>query len=219
MTECTGPVTHRSYERITGVMLAGGRSSRFGRDKTKLSLIEEESGLTLVSRTISLLREVCDNVVIVGQKLNNHTCFLDFEPGNGPAGGIATALACTQSACLVLSCDMPFMEESLLARLVQAHRIRPPGTLCTAYRQRGAGHIEALAAIYEEGCLPYFEECVRKRLLKISLVVPQRMQHYIWYELKDALAFFNINYPEDLEMAKQVLQTEPWRFAWRGMQD
>ena len=216
MAECSLPGASRADDRVTGVVLAGGRSSRFGQDKTKLCLAEEEKDLTLVSRTVSLLRVVCDDVVVVGQKLDGYTCFLDLEPGNGPVGGIATALACVQNACLVLSCDMPFMEEAVLERLVLAHQKRPDFALCTSYRQHGAGRIEALAAIYEAGCLPYFQECVSKRLLKISLVVPHHMQHYLWYGSKDALAFFNINYPEDLELARRVLQTEPWRFARRS---
>ena len=203
-------------DRLTGVVLAGGRSSRFGQDKTQLCLAEEDANFTLASRTALLLQDVCDDVIIVGRELKNHTWFMDFIPGNGPVGGIATALACARNACLVLSCDMPFMDAPILERLILAHRERPEHALCTAYRQREARHhIEALVAIYETGCLPYFQECIARNLLKISLVVPQAMQHYLLYEPEDALAFFNINYPEDLELAKQVLHTEPWRYARR----
>lgn len=189
---------------LTGVVLAGGLSSRLGHDKVLLRLHGGQN-LDLLAHGVALLERVCAKVLVVGRERPGYACFPDKVPGCGPVGGIATALEVSNGPCLVLSCDLPFMESAVLEKLVRARDARPPDTLSTAYRQKDTGHIEALVAVYEPGCLPYFQESVRQRLLKISLIVPREQQHFLDYSIEEALPFFNINYPADLEVARRML--------------
>lgn len=190
---------------LTGVVLAGGLGRRLGRNKSSIRLACGGRELDILARSMELLTSVCDRAIIVGRQLPGYECHQDEKPGNGPMGGIATALEKSGGPCFVLSCDLPFMEKALLDRLVLARRNRPDGTLCTAYRNRDNGRIEALVAIYELETLPLFRHCLDRGLLKISLTVPMERQHFVLYGSREARGFFNINYPADLTAARRIL--------------
>jgi molybdopterin-guanine dinucleotide biosynthesis protein A len=95
---------------VEGVILAGGRSLRMGRDKTRLRL----GGKSF----LRIIRGVVQNAGFPCRVLRR-----DRNPGLGPLGGIETALASTRArAVLLLSCDMPFVTEALLRRVVARSR-------------------------------------------------------------------------------------------------
>ena len=194
----------RKQAKIIGVVLAGGNSSRMGRDKALLPLAGAHHDI--LGRTVSLLQEVCGRAIVVGRQMQGYACVLDIAPNCGPVGGVATALDyCQDAACLVLSCDLPFMRKDLLLHLIQHRKHRPRGTHITAYKHAVTGKIESMAAIYEPECLPYFQICVNERLLKINRVVPSYHYHHLEYGEKDAQAFFNLNYPADYETACNLM--------------
>jgi molybdopterin-guanine dinucleotide biosynthesis protein A len=189
---------------LTGVVLTGGRSSRLGQDKALLRL-SAGNGPDLLTRTVSLLRKVCGQCVVIGRKLPGFACFPDIIPGNGPVGGIATALELTRSSCLVLSCDLPFMSEAVLEALAAEHAKRPSCILSTAYKRGDTGHIEPLVAIYEADALSFFQARIREKKRTLRLVVPPERQQYLLYSAGEALSFFNINSRSDFEIAREVL--------------
>lgn len=197
---------------LVGVVLAGGRNSRFGADKALLRLEypgpsgNNAEAPSLLARNIDLLRKVCPRVFVVGRTVPGVPSLPDAVPGLGPVGGVATALqAVPGHACLVLSCDLPFMKEELLQSLVHRRGLRPPGRHMTAFRDGLTGQVQTLTAIYEPEALPYFQDCAARRLGKIVLVVPEEEQFHLPYDTKSSRCFFNINYPEDLEEARRLL--------------
>lgn len=105
---------------VAGVVLAGGRSSRFGRDKALL----EVNGQTLLQRTVATLRSVVEDVIVLGpseraQQVEGVEVLQDEIPGIGPLAGIYTALrARPGQAVLVVAVDMPFLSTDLLRYLV-----------------------------------------------------------------------------------------------------
>ena len=106
---------------FSAVILAGGRSSRMGRDKAFL----EFRGESLLSRQISLAREIgASEVFISGRPDADYSAFncpilLDESSGLGPLGGIASALKVIhQPLLLVLAVDMPYMTASFLGQLL-----------------------------------------------------------------------------------------------------
>lgn len=200
------PTPPLSQTPITGVVLAGGLSSRLGHDKAVLRLHGEGKTLDLLARSAGVLKSVCDRVIIVGREVAGHECYRDAAPGYGPMGGIATALQTVKTACLVLSCDLPFMEKAVLERLLLAREARPAGSLSTAYKQRDTGHVESLVAIYETESLLLFETCLKEKRLKISRVIAPEQQHFLLYSAEESLPFFNINYPADLEVARLMIR-------------
>lgn len=204
----TLPQRLRKRARIIGIVLAGGLSSRMGYDKALVRLSGGENP-DILARTVTLLQDICGRAIVVGRQQEGYACVPDLAPGHGPVGGIATALEhCQGAACLVLSCDLPFMERRVLDNLIAHRNRRPQGTHVTAYQQKDTGNIEALVAIYEPECLPYFQICVNERLLKINRVVPAHLQHYVPYGGDESLPFFNLNYPADVETACRITRSQ-----------
>ncbi len=74
---------------ILGVVLAGGKSSRFGSDKA----LAELDGHTLISRAVDALSGWCEYVVVAGRATAPAPTLPDWPaPGMGPLGGLAAAL-------------------------------------------------------------------------------------------------------------------------------
>lgn len=195
-------------EAMTGVVLAGGLSTRLGHDKAVIRL-HGEHGPDLLVRTAALLEPLVGEVwiscrpgrCVAGPYLRIH----DEVQGLGPFGGVMTALRAAQGPLLVLSCDLPFMERPLLERLLARRAARRPGALMTTFRQVETGFIESLVAVYEYESLPFFERALDEGVHKLSRVVPPDRREDIVYATQDALPFFNVNYPADLEMARRII--------------
>jgi len=103
----------------TGVVLAGGRSQRFGGvDKTRLPL----GGRTLLQRAVDALAPISTSCLVVGGgPVAGATSVPDQYPGAGPLGGVLTALeAIDTSHALILAVDLPFISGSLLRDVQRA---------------------------------------------------------------------------------------------------
>ena len=82
---------------------------------------------------------------------------------------------------------------------------RPP-TVCSQHSARPKRvFIEALTAIYEVAALPLFDKALARGERKLSRIVPLERQERIAYSQGEALPFFNINYPADLELVRRLL--------------
>ena len=108
---------------IRGLVLAGGKSSRFGSDKSK-ALYE---GRTLLGRAVDLLNEL-DLKPVVAVRKNASALPLDCVsiedqmPDEGPLGGLYTALSVFKDCSfLVLTCDMPVLTCEILETLLHHH--------------------------------------------------------------------------------------------------
>jgi molybdopterin-guanine dinucleotide biosynthesis protein A len=104
--------------RALGAILAGGRSSRFGSDKA-LAVID---GRPMLEHVAERLHGQCDGLVVIGRDWPGLTRVDDRpEPGLGPLGGLAGALAHARDhgfdAVLTSSCDLPALPGDLLAVL------------------------------------------------------------------------------------------------------
>jgi molybdopterin-guanine dinucleotide biosynthesis protein A len=130
---------------FSAVILAGGKSSRMGRDKAWL----EVGGQTLLARQIDLARETgATEIFISGRSGNDYSAFgcriLEDEfPDAGPLAGIERAFGATKAALLlVLAVDLPEMRAGVLLRLA-AGCSETCGVI-----PKLAGNIEPLAAFY-----------------------------------------------------------------------
>ena len=116
---------------ITGIVLAGGRSSRMGRDKALLPI----DGRLLIELVIARLRPCVDRLLVVGHPdnavrladLDVDAVYTDLRPGFGPLMGLYTGLMAADTPLAVaIPCDMPWIQPALIARLVQACREGAP---------------------------------------------------------------------------------------------
>ncbi len=108
---------------FTAVILAGGRSSRMGRDKAFLTF----QGKPLIEHALQLVRDAgADEVLISGrpeQDFSAYNCpgLLDLKPDCGPLGGIERGLhAATHPMVLLLAVDLPHMTGDCLRWLTSA---------------------------------------------------------------------------------------------------
>ncbi len=149
---------------VTGAVLAGGRSTRLGRDKALLTL----DGEPLLARAVRLLREVCDTVLVIGPPeraavVPGVPVHPDERPGCGPLGGIATALrAMSGDRLLAVATDMPFLRPALLRYLLSASI----GYDVTVPKVEGRTH--QLCAVYSRACLPLIDAQLARGDYKID---------------------------------------------------
>jgi len=147
---------------LTGAIIAGGKASRLGGlDK---ALIVLPQGGRIIDRSLALLREHCEQVLIGTNRPEIYDPGLwlvsDREPGRGPLEGLGAALAASQTeALLIVAGDMPALEGALLSLLVQrwAQAAEAPALLC-----RREGRLETFPAIVSSGALPAVERALAR---------------------------------------------------------
>ena len=185
---------------FTGYVLAGGQSTRMGRDKALLEI----DGQPLIQSAVSLLKALTERVVILGPAEKYGFLGLpvlpDMVPSRGPLSAIYTGLERSGTVVnLFLACDMPLMEEMLLKLLVE----RAP--LADAVLMRlDDGSLEPLCAVYNRSCLPTVKSNYERQRFKLSDLFPDLRTHYLTEaDLRDSgldrRIFTNLNDPGDLE--------------------
>lgn len=143
---------------IYGLVLAGGRSRRFGADKAALEIGHQP----LLSRTVGVLQTVIDIVFVSiradqidDQLRRQFQLIIDQDDSLGPASGIFAAhKSWPHAAWLVVACDMPLLDSDAVRYLIQARTGRKAAT---AYRSPDDGLPEPLCAIYEPDTLARFQ--------------------------------------------------------------
>jgi molybdopterin-guanine dinucleotide biosynthesis protein A len=191
-------------EAITGFVLAGGKSTRMGKDKAALSL----SGRTLLETALEAVRAVADNVFILGSpELYGAYAptIADVFPGCGPLGGIHAALQQTRTEFnLMIAVDTPFLSAGLLRYLAEralAAHAAVTAPVINAYPQ-------PLCAVYSRAFLPIAERALKAGAYKIvplfpedgTLLIPEAELKQVAFT---AEMFENLNTPEDLERARR----------------
>lgn len=184
--------------QVSGIVLAGGRSSRMGQDKTLMSVKSE----TLIERTVKELRKAVDEIIIASNQTGKYNLIdtretPDIYPGMGPLGGIHAGLsAAAHQYSLVVAADMPLFSADLANYLLER---------CEGYDVIAPelnGRWEPLCAVYSKVCLPAIERCLSADLKKVHLFYPQvRVLKISEAELArigiDSSIFCNMNTPQD----------------------
>ena len=189
-----------SLKGVTGVVLAGGKSTRYGTNKA----FAEIQGIRLVDRTISVMGSVFQRLLIV-TNTPDEFAYLDLPmvedliKGFGPLGGIYTGLeAIDDEAGFFVACDMPFLRENFLRHMVSLRGDYD------AVVPRVRWMVEPLHALYAKKCLPAIMESIHSREYQILKFFQKIKVRYVEEEEirkvdPDLKSFFNINRPEDLE--------------------
>ncbi len=198
-------------QRVAGVVLAGGLSTRMGHDKAQMRVHGADKP-DLLARTHALLADLLPRCWVSCRPdfpRSGYECLFDDTPGQGPAAGILAALRAARehdfAAVLALSCDMPLMDAATLRRLLAARAAAPAGTLATLYEDAASGRPEALAAIYETASLPLFEAWLAMPGGRLNCIVPQQWQCRLPYSPEESQPFINLNRPEDVKRVLDIL--------------
>ncbi len=192
-----------SLNNMTGVILAGGKSLRYGRDKA----FELFNGLPLIERVINVMQKVFNEVIIIANNPDKYSClglkiYEDIIKGIGPIAGILTGIIkMTGKAGFFVACDMPFLNPSLIRYMIS---IKNGFDIVVP---RIGGNIEPLHAIYTKNCLPFIKKSISKNKLNIRSFFESLSIRYVEkneIERYDpGLEFLiNINKQEDLRRFK-----------------
>ncbi len=190
---------------LKALILAGGKSQRMGFDKSQ---IEYHTGLSQEKYLNQLLNELgVDTYLskrydyIIKDNDHDHHVIKDRLINTGPFGAIVSAMMLDPNAAwLVVACDIPFLDKSLLEKLINS---RNPSKFATAFRGSENPFPEPLITIYEPRAyqrllsfLPLGYTCPRKVLINSDI------EEII---LEDMNAITNANTPEEMEHAKSKL--------------
>ncbi|MBU2678148.1 MAG: molybdenum cofactor guanylyltransferase [Gammaproteobacteria bacterium] len=182
---------------IFGLVLAGGRSRRMGQDKARLL----RGGRSQLAYVVELIEPMCDRVFVSTRaeqrgeaERSKFEQIVDRYQDMGPVAGILSAMdEYPQVDWLVLACDLPNIDASTIANLLEH---RSPEYPFSAYSSSHDGLPEPLCAIYRAGSADIVRGfvaegvyCPRKILIRSDTLL---------LEQPDPRALDNVNTPDDL---------------------
>ena len=182
---------------IRGLVLAGGKSSRFGSDKA-LALYEGETFLSRAARILTKLK--LELVIAVRENVSysvaGGTLLEDCYHEKGPLGGIYTAMSCFKNtAFLVMTCDMPALTADVLKELLLQH---DASQQITFFETSGEWK-HPFPGIYEPSLLELIRETVKRGddLSMAGLLKAEATVRAIGWTASQNV-FLNVNTPQDL---------------------
>jgi molybdopterin-guanine dinucleotide biosynthesis protein A len=198
---------------FSAIILAGGRSVRFGRDKAA----EIVAGRSLLQHVVDAVGPMAHEIVVVRAPgtspppVNSETPLRqveDVRPGGALAGLYSGLRACSQDVALALGCDMPLLSRPLLRYLQSL--LHPDVDVVMPLWE---GKEEPLHAYYRRTCLPAIEKALDEDKRRFVEFLPDLRVRYLTHdELRrldpEGRSFWNVNYPSDLARILPVLEGE-----------
>jgi len=201
---------------ISSVILAGGKSKRFGKNKAFLKI----GGRILIDQIVEKMGRLSNEIIIITnilkkfdylpKKINylNVKLIKDIIPYKGSLGGIYSGLLFAKNNYIfVVACDMPFLNIPLLKYIIsflQDYDVVIP---------KINDFFEPLHAIYSKKCIKPIKKLIDENSLKIidffkDVNVKFVKKNEIEKFDPDFLSIFNINTLEDLKIAKERAKTK-----------
>jgi molybdenum cofactor guanylyltransferase len=195
--------------QVTGVILAGGKSRRMGRDKAFLPF---GTGL-LIERVIEVVQQVTADVILITNTPELYQrfglpMFSDVIAEAGSLGGIYTGLVSAKTPySLCLACDMPFVQPTFLRFLCRT------AAEADVVIPRNAEDFQPLCAVYSQVCRDSIRHKIEVGQLKITGFFDQVRVRVIdgdlltRYDPHDVM-FFNANTPEEYAKAQHMFEEQ-----------
>lgn len=195
---------HSKIEGVTGVILAGGASSRMGRNKALL----EVDGTPIITRTYRKLAGMFHEVIIVTNSPQDYD-FLpcrkvpDIYSSIGSIAGLHSALAHSSSTySFVTACDMPFLDQSIIRYLCDL--LQEGFDAVIPFSEGGQ---EPLHAVYSSKCKDVFDNAIQRGERKILDILENVTVREVPYsEVQgiggQAASFMNVNTPDEYEVIR-----------------
>lgn len=194
-------------QAITGVILAGGLSSRFeGKDKSQLKI----GGQRILDRLLDIFSEFFDDIIIV---TNEPLRYLDRDvkivtdllPLRSSLTGLYTGLFYARHPhAFMTACDTPFLKREMVKLILESI-----GSETDIVMPQTSAGMEPLCAVYSKSCLKPAGQHLKEEKLKIQLALSRcRMKKISEDALRrvdpDLISFFNVNHPDDLKKAQEL---------------
>ena len=206
-------MSERTLVDVTGVLIAGGKSLRMGRDKRFLKV----NGESVFDRTLSLLMDTfVETVVVLAEPIESlevRGCRVVYDviPNAGSLGGLYTGLlAASQPRIFAVACDMPFLHAEVIRYMVSCDE-----TADVVVAELG-GRFQPMHAVYSKRCSLFLKAMAERQDLKIQKLF-QREELRVTVLCEKQLSslgaglrsFQNINTPEDLALADAPIFDTP----------
>ena len=187
--------------KIGCVILAGGKSSRMGKDKALLEI----NGKNFIKQLTEELDWFGEKLIARGNNSEIQEVLWPVMPDvyqeRGPIGGLHAALSlCESDALFCVSCDMPLIQSPLAKSLCDSM-----DEACDAVVAKAEdGRIHPLCAVYRKEAAAVFEEQILSGNNRIMSALDKMRVKYITIDFeRGAQQLFNVNTPEEyLEIKK-----------------
>ncbi|CAH0345014.1 molybdenum cofactor guanylyltransferase [Bacillus sp. CECT 9360] len=193
----------------TGLLLAGGKSSRMGTNKAMLPISEEVS----IQQIASELRKAVGEVYLITNSPADYT-FLDFPmledeyEGLGPLAGLHAGMQASKTDTVFISaCDMPFIRASLIEEMLD--NLKNYEALVPEIN----GRLHPLFAVYRKSSIPLIVSCLEERKLRmldflekinVKIMKETDFELYATHKKLFPYLFYNMNTPLEYEHAKSM---------------
>lgn len=193
---------------ISFIILAGGKSSRFGADKA----LAQFNGKTLIHNAIELAKKVTSNIIIIsnqdGYDQLGFPVFPDIYKDTGPIGGVHSGLVNSNSELnFVLAADMPHVTLPLIKYTIDKATITSNSVIPIAN-----GLPEPLCGVYLKKAITTLERCIKSGKLKMMEVLKELKVEYLDVNAEmnfySPYLFSNINTGEDLKNANRLMNED-----------
>ena len=191
----------------TGVILAGGRNTRFnGKDKAFIHIGQRP----VLDRILDIFSNLFDDIVLVTNEPIKYLAWdvmlaTDLYPVRSSLTGIHAGLFFTENPYVfITACDMPFLKKEIVKTIIT--RIEPGLDVIIPETVDG---LEPLCAVYSKNCLKSAEHNLRQHHFKIQQFFKKvRVKKIQEKELRridpGLISFFNINTPADHDRAEKI---------------
>lgn len=192
---------------VTGIILAGGKSSRMGTDKG----MEVLGGKKLINYAVDVLSGICSDILISSSSEAYHSLgfkvVADVIPGIGPMGGIYSALRQSNTANnLVISCDLPFLSSELLMYILEkseGYEIAVPW--------EGNSHYEPLCGFYNKSVLDKISWFIMSGNYKLpdlfEIIQINKLVIDNTFDFYTNNLFYNVNSKLNLITAEEIMRS------------
>ena len=194
----------------SGIILSGGQNSRMkGVNKAYLEI----GGSRFLDRIACILRDCFDEILLVtkdpaayARDPKDIRIIKDISDMRSPLSGIHAGLTnISADHAFCIGCDTPFLKKGVVDILV--NDIEPDADVIVPY---SGTYYQPLCAVYSKRCAPLIEAQLMEGDLKVDNLFAKISVKTIPYETfqkadDELISFFNVNTPEDLQYAEQLL--------------
>jgi molybdopterin-guanine dinucleotide biosynthesis protein A len=184
---------------VTGVILAGGASSRMGSNKALMEI----GGQTLIERVYTVMTAFFRDVIIVTNSPDLYAFIpcrtaADIYPGAGSLAGLHAGLSAgSTERIFVAACDMPFLNHALIRLLCQSDEDCDAVVPVNAFGLR-----EPLHALYARSALGAVQQAIERGDMSILHLLDRLQTRYVTHDLFRSIvgaeeSFRNVNTPEE----------------------
>ncbi|MCB4807093.1 molybdenum cofactor guanylyltransferase [Tamlana sp. 62-3] len=185
---------------ITGIVLAGGKSSRMGTDKGFLKL----NNKYFVSHSIDALKPLVSETLIVSDN-KDYDVFKcqrveDTIKNSGPVAGIYSGLAASKTKWnLILSCDIPLIKTEILQKLLN----EIPNDF-DAVLTKSNNRLMPLIGLYKKSCRNTFKNALQNNEKRLQMVLKSLKTKQIVLKNNEQQTTTNINTPNEFNAIKNA---------------